>query len=229
MGILSNNKNFQSTLEFPDNRLMIDLCGQLDTNLSKIEHEIPVHIFRRGNQFEISGKQDECRLAATVLQSLYSHLESGKVLEPGDVDATIRMPNKFFDSDFMKEQILDENAKLSQETYEISTRKKTILPRTFGQKKYVKNLLNSDLTFGVGPAGTGKTYIAIAVGVSMYLNGAVDKIILTRPAVEAGERLGFLPGDMKEKVDPYMQPLLYLAQSAFYHDRLRWHTLHPPH
>ena len=193
---------------------MIDLCGQLDSNLSKIEHEIPVHILRRGNLFEISGEENECRLAATVLQSLYSQLESGKVLEPGDIDATIRMPNEFFDSDLIKDSRLDRNTKLAQESCEISTRKKTILPRTVNQKKYVKCLLSGDLIFGVGPAGTGKTYIAIAVGVSLYLNGVADKIILTRPAVEAGERLGFLPGDMKEKVDPYMQPLYDALQDC---------------
>ena len=96
---------------------------------------------------------------------------------------------------------------------EIKTRKKLIKPRTSNQQLYLEKLLVSDIVFGVGPAGTGKTYLAVAVGVSMYLSGSVDKIILTRPAVEAGERLGFLPGDMKEKVDPYMQPL-YEAQNA---------------
>ena len=102
MVILSNSKNFQRIIEFPDNRLMIDLCGQLDSNLSKIEHEISVQIHRRGNLFEISGDQDDCGLATMVLQSLYSQLESGKCLEPGDIDATIRMPSEFFESDFRK-------------------------------------------------------------------------------------------------------------------------------
>ena len=99
MGILSNNKNFQRVLEFPDNRLMIELCGQLDYNLSKIEHEISVQILRKGNVFEISGYESDCRLAVTVLQSLYSQLEAGKVLESGDIDAAIRMPDEFFEFD----------------------------------------------------------------------------------------------------------------------------------
>ena len=210
MGIVSNNKNFQRVLEFPDNRLMIDLCGQLDSNLSKIENEIPVQIVRRGNLFEISGIKEDCQSAATVLESLYSQIESGKSLEPGDIDATIRMPGEFFETD-QKKGI---NKELSREIYEIVTKKKTILPRTYTQKHYVKSLINGYLTFGVGPAGTGKTYLAIAVGVNMYMNGVVEKIILTRPAVEAGERLGFLPGDMKEKVDPYMQPLYDALQDC---------------
>jgi len=214
MVILSNSKNFQRIIEFPDNRLMIDLCGQLDSNLSKIEHEISVQIHRRGNLFEISGDQDDCGLATMVLQSLYSQLESGKCLEPGDIDATIRMPSEFFESDFRKNVNDNNHIKPSNSLFEIVTRKKTILPRTVTQKLYAKSLLDGDLTFGVGPAGTGKTYLAIAVGVSLYLTGGADKIILTRPAVEAGERLGFLPGDMKEKVDPYMQPLYDALQDC---------------
>ncbi len=214
MVILSNSKNFQRIIEFPDNRLMIDLCGQLDSNLSKIEHEISVQIHRRGNLFEISGDQDDCGLATMVLQSLYSQLESGKCLEPGDIDATIRMPSEFFESDFRKNVNGNNHIKPSNSLFEIVTRKKTILPRTVTQKLYAKSLFDGDLTFGVGPAGTGKTYLAIAVGVSLYLTGGADKIILTRPAVEAGERLGFLPGDMKEKVDPYMQPLYDALQDC---------------
>lgn len=214
MGLVSNSKNFQRVLEFPDNRLMIDLCGQLDSNLARIENEIRVQILRRGNRFEISGGKEDCQSAATILQSLYSQLESGKCLEPGDVDATIRMPGEFFKPEQKNNQKRGKEKGVSQISLEIVTRKKVILPRTFTQKLYVKNLINEHLTFGVGPAGTGKTYLAIAVGVSMYLNGVVDKIILTRPAVEAGERLGFLPGDMKEKVDPYMQPLYDALQDC---------------
>ena len=214
MGILSSSKNFQKILEFPDNRLMIDLCGQLDENLSKIEHEISVQILRRGNSFEISGEKDACRVAEVVLKSLYSQLESGKTFEFGDIDAFIRMPGEFFESIDNKGFLKGTETKLSETTLKIITRKKTILPRTVVQKQYVESLLSDELTFGVGPAGTGKTYLAIAVGVSLFLNGAIDKIILTRPAVEAGERLGFLPGDMKDKVDPYMQPLYDALQDC---------------
>ena len=119
MVILSNSKNFQRIIEFPDNRLMIDLCGQLDSNLSKIEHEISVQIHRRGNLFEISGDQDDCGLATMVLQSLYSQLESGKCLEPGDIDATIRMPSEFFESDFRKNVNDNNHIKPSNSLFEI--------------------------------------------------------------------------------------------------------------
>ncbi len=214
MRIVSNSKNYLKLLEFPDNRLMIDLCGQLDSNLSKIEHEISVQILRRGNLLEISGDQDNCRLAATVLNSLYSHLESGKLLETGDIDAVIRMPNEFFELVSKKGFKTNKSVDFTKNLTEIITRKKTIVPRTLAQKQYVNSLSKADIIFGVGPAGTGKTYLAIAFGVSLFLNGAVEKIILTRPAVEAGERLGFLPGDMKDKVDPYMQPLYDALQDC---------------
>ena len=205
-----NNRLTQKILEFPDNRLMIDLCGQLDANISKIENEINVVIVRTGNRLDISGKEDSCKYASAVLQNLYSSLEMGINLEPGDIDSAIRMPEGLFEA--RKEHALpnEENSEIFRskiKPLEIKTRKKLIKPRTPAQQSYLEKLLVSDIVFGVGPAGTGKTYLAVAVGVSMYLSGSVDKIILTRPAVEAGERLGFLPGDMKEKVDPYMQPL----------------------
>ncbi len=206
----TNNCPKQKILEFPDNRLMIDLCGQLDANISKIENEINVVIVRTGNRLEISGREDSCKYASAVLQSLYSSLEMGTNLEPGDIDSAIRMPNGLFkpvNETSSTEEIHQENFRSEIKPVEIKTRKKLIKPRTPAQQLYLEKLLVSNIVFGVGPAGTGKTYLAIAVGVSMYLNGSVDKIILTRPAVEAGERLGFLPGDMKEKVDPYMQPL----------------------
>ena len=141
MGILSNNKNFQRVLEFPDNRLMIELCGQLDYNLSKIEHEISVQILRKGNVFEISGDESDCRLAVTVLQSLYSQLEAGKVLESGDIDAAIRMPDEFFEFDIQNNLGKKKSTTNSKYFFEIVTRKKTVLPRTKVQKQYAKSLL----------------------------------------------------------------------------------------
>lgn len=212
--MLPNSKNFQKMLQFPDNRLMIELCGELDSNLSKIEHEISVQILRRGNIFEISGEQSDCHLAASILQSFYSQLESGKNFEVGDIEAAIRMPQEFLKSNDVKAPVGSVSEKSSDPPLEIVTRKKIIRPRTVTQKKYAKSLMEGDINFGVGPAGTGKTYIAIAVGISFFLSGSVDKIILTRPAVEAGERLGFLPGDMKDKVDPYMQPLYDALQDC---------------
>ena len=215
MSIASDSKPFNKTIEFPDNRLMIDLCGQLDCNLSRVEHEMSVQVLRRGNFLEVSGEKEDCLLAVDALQGIYFQLESGKLLEFGDIDAIIRMAGKFFDvPDKRTVKDYDRVNKSDDSSIQIVTRKKTILPRTIAQKSYVKKLLNGDITFGVGPAGTGKTYLGVAVGVSLYLNGVVDKIVLTRPAVEAGERLGFLPGDMKDKVDPYMQPLYDALQDC---------------
>jgi len=217
MSIIPNSKPFHKKIEFSDNRLMIDLCGQLDCNLSRVEHEMCVQVLRFGNVLEVSGQKEDCLLAVAALQSLYSQLESGKSLELGDIDATIRMPSEFFDlsvNGALTDNKDNKDNALDTVSVQIVTRKKTILPRTLAQKSYVKKLLNGDITFGIGPAGTGKTYLGVAVGVSLYLSGVVDKIVLTRPAVEAGERLGFLPGDMKDKVDPYMQPLYDALQDC---------------
>ena len=215
MAIISDSKSFHKTIEFSDNRLMIDLCGQLDCNLSRVEHEMSVQVLRRGNFLEVSGEEEDCLLAVTLLERLYSQLEAGKLSGFGDIDSTIRMSKDFFDPSFKRLATEEKNTnKLDDASLQIITRKKTILPRTAAQKSYVKKLFSGDITFGVGPAGTGKTYLGVAVGVSLYLNGVVDKIVLTRPAVEAGERLGFLPGDMKEKVDPYMQPLYDALQDC---------------
>ncbi len=187
-------------IEFPDNRLLIDLCGEYDRNLADIEQKTGVQIVRRGNQLAIMGDKSAQDQTTEVLQALYTRLEAGRDLESGDIDRELRMGGPKHDASPQMEMF--KGAKV-----EIKTRKKLVEPRTEAQKAYVHALFNNELSFGIGPAGTGKTYLAVAVGVSMFLNGQVDKIILSRPAVEAGERLGFLPGDMKDKVDPYMQPL----------------------
>lgn len=194
----------EHVLEFPDNRLLIDLCGEYDRNLADIEKKLGVQIIRRGNQLSIFGEEAAQTEAEEVLQSLYERLESGKSVEHGDIDREMRMGGSdkntgTRDGDQME---LFKGGKV-----EIKTRKKLVEPRTDAQKAYVQSLFKNELAFGIGPAGTGKTYLAVAVGVSMFLSGDVDKIILSRPAVEAGEKLGYLPGDMKDKVDPYMQPL----------------------
>ncbi len=196
-------ENTETLLEFPDNRLLIDLCGQLDSNLSKIEMGTGAVIHHRGNQLLISGESHEKKHAETALRSMYARLEQGRPLESGDVDAAIRMPKEVFDEPGANDQI----EMFKGDRLEFRTRKKIVEPRTKSQMAYVKSLFSNELVFGLGPAGTGKTYLAVAAAVSNYLEGNVDRIILARPAVEAGERLGFLPGDMKEKIDPYMQPL----------------------
>ncbi len=191
----------ETILEFPDNRLLIDLCGEFDRNLAQIEHQMGVHILRRGNRLAVIGDKGAREQAAAVLRSLYARLEGGRSVAAGDVDGALRMGRP------VAPATEGEQIELFNPGMELRTRKKPIEPRTEAQKAYVANLFAHELGFGIGPAGTGKTYLAVAVGVTMFIAGAVERIVLSRPAVEAGERLGFLPGDMKEKVDPYMQPL----------------------
>ena len=190
-------------MDFPDNRLLIDLCGEYDKNLAQVETGSDVQIIRRGNRLVIMGQPDARAAAIEVLGTLYARLEAGKSVEPADIDRELRMGLA------PRAPSTDDNPQSpsANDIVEIKTRKKLVEPRTDAQKAYTKALFDNELAFGIGPAGTGKTYIAVAVGVSMFIGGHVDKIILSRPAVEAGEKLGYLPGDMKDKVDPYMQPL----------------------
>lgn len=193
----------EAMLDFPDNRLLIDLCGEYDKNLAQVETGSDVQIIRRGNRLVIMGQADARAAAIEVLGTLYTRLEAGKSVEPADIDRELRMGLA------PRAPSTDESPQSPavNDVVEIKTRKKLVEPRTDAQKAYTKALFDNELAFGIGPAGTGKTYIAVAVGVSMFIGGHVDKIILSRPAVEAGEKLGYLPGDMKDKVDPYMQPL----------------------
>ncbi|EET46816.1 PhoH family protein [Thalassobium sp. R2A62] len=194
----------EELLEFPDNRLLIDLCGEYDRNLTDVEIRTNVQILRRGNQLVVIGDEDARAEAIEVLQSLYQRLEQGKSVEAGDIDREMRMGGSDAGTGIRSG---DQMELIRSDRVEIKTRKKQVEPRTEAQKAYVKSLFDNELAFGIGPAGTGKTYLAVAVGVNMFIQGHVDKIILSRPAVEAGEKIGFLPGDMKDKVDPYMQPL----------------------
>ncbi|MGH1356102.1 MAG: PhoH family protein [Thalassovita sp.] len=194
----------ETQLEFPDNRLMIDLCGEYDRNLAQVEQKLSVQIIRRGNQLIIHGEEAGVAEAVEVLEALYERLEAGRDVEHGDIDRELRMHGS---EDGTGARDGDQLEMFKGGKVEIKTRKKLVEPRTDAQKAYVQSLFAHELAFGIGPAGTGKTYLAVAVGVSMFLNGDVDRIILSRPAVEAGEKLGYLPGDMKDKVDPYMQPL----------------------
>src|SRR6056297_2660470 len=194
----------EEIVEFPDNFLLIDLCGEHDRNLAEIERQLGVQIMRRGNQLTIVGEKPVAQDAAGVLQALYARLEAGRAVEHADIDRELRMGGQE-PADETRDG--DQLEMFKGRSVEIKTRKKLVEPRTDAQKAYVLSLYNNELAFGIGPAGTGKTYLAVAVGVSMFVEGHVDRIILARPAVEAGEKLGYLPGDMKDKVDPYMQPL----------------------
>jgi phosphate starvation-inducible PhoH-like protein len=191
-------------LDFPDNRLLIDLCGEYDRNLAEIEQKLGVQILRRGNLLAVLGEEDTTAEAARILSALYTRLEAGREVTRADIDRELRMGQP---DTATGPQAGDQLEMFRGGAIEIKTRRKLVEPRTDAQKSYVQNLFKHELCFGIGPAGTGKTYLAVAAGVNMFINGQVDRIILSRPAVEAGEKLGYLPGDMKDKVDPYMQPL----------------------
>ena len=190
---------------FSDNGLLAELCGQFDGNLAYIENSIEVELTHRGNVISIIG--DEKELCFKILDVLYHRLLNGKSVSETEIDATLRQIDNPGNS--------NKNLQKNTPSYEIKTRKKIVEARTEAQKQYIKSFINNEMVFGIGPAGTGKTYIAVAIAASRFIGGHVDKIILSRPAVEAGERLGFLPGDMKDKVDPYMQPL-YDALNDFF-------------
>jgi phosphate starvation-inducible protein PhoH and related proteins len=197
---LNTGDPLRTELEFADNRLLIDLCGEHDRNLARLESELGVQILRRGNHLQIMGEAASRERAVETLQALYSRLAEGRSLEAGDIDGAIRLGADPVGRETQLEMF-------RTGTVEIRTRKKNVIPRTKAQQDYTRALFEHPLNFGIGPAGTGKTYIAVAAAVHMFAEGHVDRIILSRPAVEAGERLGFLPGDMREKIDPYMQPL----------------------
>src|SRR3954469_16828304 len=188
-------------LEFEQPYLLGPLFGDYDRHLITIEQRLGVHIAARGNRVQIEGEPDSAARARDVLLGLYNRLDSGHDVDAEAVEAVLGMaaqPNL--------EGIVQEDV-TSAPRVMIRTRKKTIVPRSAMQTPYMEALARDEMIFGLGPAGTGRTYLAVGQAVSQLISGSVDRLILSRPAVEAGERLGFLPGDMKEKVDPYLRPL----------------------
>jgi len=190
-------------LQFDDNALLPLLFGEHDRHLARIEQQLGVSLTPRGNRLAITGPSWSAAAARSALSVLYERLKKGMDVDVADVDAAVRLAKRAHDGEDAHH--LRELAGGGDLT--IRTRKRSIAPRTPTQATYLKALKDSDLVFGLGPAGTGKTYLAVATGVALLLSGRVDRIILSRPAVEAGERLGFLPGDLREKVDPYLRPL----------------------
>lgn len=197
--------NFTSgVLEFEDNLLLPALYGEHNSNLARIENEFGCTLSGKGNLLSIEGPEEACNLSRDVLLSLYNRLAQGHEVTLDDVDGAIRLVSML---DSPKAQFANPREDISNDQNVIRTRKATISPRSVNQARYIEALKNKNMTFGLGPAGTGKTFLAVAMAVSHLLEGKVERIILSRPAVEAGEKLGFLPGDLKEKVDPYLRPL----------------------
>ena len=184
-------------------QLMAQLFGEFDQNLLALENRLGVYITARGNKVGLEGSAESVAQARDVLHGLYNRIVRGEVVDPGLIDAVIAMSAEPLLSGIIQADSGGGGAPQIM----IRTRKKTIVPRTIAQAHYMRELLNNDIIFALGPAGTGKTYIAVAQAVAQLITGSIQRLILSRPAVEAGEKLGFLPGDMKEKVDPYLRPL----------------------
>ncbi len=179
---------------FSDNGLALQLFGSHHRHLARIEQKLNVAIDARGNEVTVTGDEDAVDGACRVLEGLYVRLEQGHDVGPEELEAVLRMATA-------------PDGDIGDAELTIRTKKRHISPRTPVQAEYVRAIDTTELVFGEGPAGTGKTYLAVAKGVERLVKGSVDRIILSRPAVEAGENLGFLPGDMREKVDPYLRPL----------------------
>jgi phosphate starvation-inducible PhoH-like protein len=191
----------QIVLAFDDNKLASILFGQYGQNLALIERRLGLVADSRGNHVTIEGSRDACEQARRVLEGLYEQLKHGNELVQGDVEGAIRLA-------IAQGSLFDFDAAVTRPNVEeINLRKRPVRARTAGQDAYIRALRRHALVFGTGPAGTGKTWLAVAHAIALYERKEVDRIILSRPAVEAGERLGFLPGDMREKVDPYLRPI----------------------
>ena len=186
----------QKKLEFEDNQFLSSLFGYHDKNLKVLEDKFKVKLYSRGNLLSIKGNRDPVEKAYFIIQGLYQKLKY-KDITPEEIENNIDLAKP----SYIKEQIEQD------QKFQIITKLKTIYPKTKNQEIFLKQMRTKDIVFAVGPAGTGKTYMAVAYAVSLFVEGKINRLILSRPAVEAGERLGFLPGDMKEKIDPYLRPL----------------------
>ena len=196
----ANGSREPIVVHFDDLSLVRDLFGHYDANLAVLEDRLGVSATVNGNAVALRGPEDACAAAKSVLEQLYSRLAQGEAIGVGDVAGAIRhasvgAPDK------------DAETSAAPTAQQIRTRKRLITARTPAQSAYLDSLQRNDLVFATGPAGTGKTYLAVAFAAACLEAGSCDRLILSRPAVEAGERLGFLPGDMREKVDPYLRPL----------------------
>ena len=191
--VVATDAQHRVVTTFDDNRLLPRLLGEFDANLARVELQLGVKAHAQGNVITLTGPKEACETASDVLRALYDRVAKGETIAGGDIDGLIRHARS--------------GSPKPEGMAQIRTRRRIVTARTPMQSAYLRALEKFDLVFGVGPAGTGKTYLAVAFAAACLERGVVERIILSRPAVEAGERLGFLPGDMKEKVDPYLRPL----------------------
>jgi phosphate starvation-inducible PhoH-like protein len=190
-------------VNFDRPQLLPQLFGEYDSNILALEERLGVYIHARGQRVVIEGSTEAVAHAREVLIELHSRVIRGEVIDTGLIDAVIAMATE----PLLTGIVRAENDEGAAPPIMIRTRNKTIVPRSLTQTTYMRALVSNDIIFALGPAGTGKTYLAVAQAVAQLITGSVKRLILSRPAVEAGERLGFLPGDMKDKVDPYLRPL----------------------
>src|SRR5438132_10569310 len=188
----------RAQLEFDDNLLLPLLYGERDQHLARIERQLGVSVTTRGNRLAISGSASATGVAQLALSKLYYGLKRGQEVDLPAVEAAVRLASA---------ELAEEGPNLWQQTATFRTRKRRIEARSPGQNLYIRALHENELVFGLGPGGTGKAYLDVAAAVDLLMTGRVERIILSRPAVEAGERLGFLPGDLRDKVDPYLRPI----------------------
>lgn len=201
----------RTQLEFDDNLLVPLLYGERDQHLDRIERQLGVSVATRGNRLAISGPVSATEAAQLALSQLYERLKRGQEVDLPAVEAAIRLAEA---------EIAEKGPGLWREDFAFRTRKRRIMARSSGQAAYIRALRESELVFALGPAGTGKTYLAVAAAVDLLMSGRVERIILSRPAVEAGERLGFLPGDVRDKVDPYLRPIFDALNNMLPADQL---------
>ena len=197
-GLVHKERSLEVRLELEDNKNMATLCGERNINLRLIEKQLGIRIYIRGNQVILKGDEWALDIARNLLNQLFKLIGAGYPLYMNDVDYAIRM--------LSRDPALDIK-KIFLDKIFITSSKKIITPKSINQKHYIDSIRRFDIVFGIGPAGTGKTYLAMAMAISSLLKKEVKRVILTRPAVEAGEKLGFLPGDLYEKVNPYLRPL----------------------
>jgi phosphate starvation-inducible protein PhoH and related proteins len=199
-------------LEFDDNLLLPALYGERDQHLDRIERQLGVSLVPRGNRLSIAGPASAAEVARLALSRLYDRLKQGQEIDLAAVEAALRLAQA---------ESEDKSLSLWREDSGFRTRKRRIAPRSAAQAAYVKAMREHALVFGLGPAGTGKTYLAVAAAIDLLMTGKVERIILSRPAVEAGERLGFLPGDLRDKVDPYLRPIFDALNDMLPTDQLQ--------